>query len=198
MEAHEIEMYKEMVRQHRGTPGQIGAGSVESQQARFIVIRNVLDSMLGEAWNSMRLLDFGCGTGDLAVWLRAHSDFDPVSRYVGVDAIKENIDDARAKGDFDFRNELWDGDGRIANDDFDLIVFSGTMNTTRMVPRANMYQRLLEQATRIVVPPGRRPPGCRRRFPPRGARNRRRRSWRAWRRPWPRCSGRWIRDTWRC
>ena len=44
MEDHEVAMYKRMVREHRGTPRQVGAGSTQSQTVRFAVLIDVLDS----------------------------------------------------------------------------------------------------------------------------------------------------------
>ncbi len=151
MEAHEVELYRRMVREHRGTSRQIGAGSVESQEARFVVIRDVLDSMLGRRWLSMRLLDFGCGKGDLAAWLQRHCAYDCERNYVGIDAIAENIRDAHELGDFDFRVQLWDGTGPLLSEPADLIVFSGTMNTTRLELRLAMFRQLLQQAKVGVV-----------------------------------------------
>lgn len=143
MEEREIELYQRLARQFRGTPGQIGAGSRQSQEVRFEVMVQLLDGLLGKRWTRMRLLDFGCGKGDLAPFLIRHTDFDPAC-YIGLDAIPENIEDARRLGDYDFRLGIWDGRGRIVEEEIDLIVFSGALNTSRIERRQAMFRSMLD------------------------------------------------------
>lgn len=54
--------------------------------------------------------------------------------------------DARKLGDYDFRLSRWGGEGRIIDEQIDLIVFSGTFATTRIDRRMAMYRSLLAQA----------------------------------------------------
>jgi SAM-dependent methyltransferase len=150
MEDREVAFYKRLVREHRGTPGQVGARSVQSQVARFDVLVDVLDGMLGTRLAGLCILDLGCGKGDLAAYLH-HRGLLSSLRYVGVDAIEENIEDARSLGDYDFRVRRWNGQGPIVDQDVDLIVFSGTFATTTIDRRIVMYQSLLEQARVGVV-----------------------------------------------
>jgi 2-polyprenyl-3-methyl-5-hydroxy-6-metoxy-1,4-benzoquinol methylase len=90
MEDREVLLYNRLVQEHRGTSKQVGAGSEASQTARFVVILDV--SMLGEQLTGLSLLDFGCRKGDLAVYLERQGRLKNV-RYIGLDAIKENIED---------------------------------------------------------------------------------------------------------
>jgi SAM-dependent methyltransferase len=97
MEEHEVLFYKRLVREHRGTSRQVGAGSCQSQTIRFEVMIDVLDSLLGPAPGALSLLDFGCGKGDLASYLARRGRLDML-RYTGIDAIEENVEDARPLG----------------------------------------------------------------------------------------------------
>jgi SAM-dependent methyltransferase len=150
MEEHEVAFYSRLARENRGTPRQVGAGSAESQEARFRVMLDVLDSMLGPRLTGLSMLDFGCGKGDLAAFLARRGRLDGI-RYVGVDGIEENVADARQGVGGDFRLLRWDGEGRVVEDEIDLIVFSGAFATTRMDRRIAMYRSLLAQARVGVV-----------------------------------------------
>jgi SAM-dependent methyltransferase len=149
MQQHEIDFYRRLVREHRGTPRQVGAGSSASQSIRFDVMLEMLDSLLGPAAEARSLLDFGCGRGDLARHLERRGRLDGL-RYTGIDAIEENVADARAMG-YDARVLAWDGVGALAPERFDLIVFSGAFATTSMQRRIRLYRGLLEQARIGVV-----------------------------------------------
>ena len=151
MEQHEIELYQRLAREFRGTPGQIGAGSRQSQEVRFEVIVELLNGLLGERWTGLSLLDFGCGRGDLVPFLSSRTAFDPSNSYIGLDGIPENIQDARKLGDFDFRLGIWDGEGPIVDEEVDLIVFSGSLNACRLRRREGMFRRMLETARVGVV-----------------------------------------------
>jgi SAM-dependent methyltransferase len=151
MEDREVLFYNRLVQEHRGTSMQVGARSEASQTARFEVILDVLDSMLGEKLTGLSLLDFGCGKGDLAVYLERQGRLKTV-RYIGLDAIKENIEDALgAMPSCDFRLGTWNGDQNILDEPVDLIVFSGTLATTSHDRRIGMYASLLGQARVGVV-----------------------------------------------
>jgi SAM-dependent methyltransferase len=149
MEEHEVLFYKRLVREHRGTSRQVGAGSCQSQTIRFEVMIDVLDSLLGPAPGALSLLDFGCGKGVLASYLARRGRLDML-RYTGIDAIEENVEDARLLG-HEFRIARWDGEGPLAPEPFDVIVFSGAFATTSMERRLWLYRRLLEEARVGVV-----------------------------------------------
>ena len=150
MEEHEVEMYARLAREHRGTPLQVGAVSERSQEVRFQVILDVLDGMLGERLAGMSILDFGCGRGDLARYLERRGRLEGL-RYVGVDGIAENVEDARRATGGDFRLLRWNGEGRVVEDEVDLVVFSGAFGSTRMDRRIAMLRSLLAQARVGVV-----------------------------------------------
>lgn len=149
MEQHEVDYYKRLAREHRGTSRQVGAGSDESQTIRFDVMLQMLDALLGEAPGRLSLLDFGCGRGDLASYLERRDRLDAL-RYMGIDAVEENVADARALG-YDARVARWDGEGPLAPERFDVIVFSGAFATTTIARRTRIYRGLLEQARIGVV-----------------------------------------------
>jgi SAM-dependent methyltransferase len=150
MEEHEVAMYSRLARAHRGTPQQVGAGSERSQEVRFEVILELLDAMLGERLAGMSILDFGCGRGDLATFLDRRGRLDGL-RYIGVDGIAENVEDGRRATGGDFRLLRWNGEGRVVEDEIDLVVFSGAFATTRMDRRIAMLRSLLAQARVGVV-----------------------------------------------
>ena len=149
MEPHEVDFYQRLADEHRGTSRQVAAWSPASQALRYAVLMDVLDSMLGERLRGLRLLDFGCGRGDLAAWLADHGRMDDV-RYLGVDGIQANVDDARARG-LDVRLVRWDGRGTIVDEPVDVILFSGVFMTTAMDRRLAMLREMLEQARVGVV-----------------------------------------------
>ena len=150
MEDHEVAFYQGLARQHRGTSRQVGAWSEQSQTARFDVMFEVLDSLLGEGLAGLSILDFGCGKGDLVAYLDRHGRLDTL-RYIGIDGIEENVEDARRLGGYDFRLVRWNGVGRIVDEPVDVIVFSGTFATTCIDRRLAMYGSLLAQARVGVV-----------------------------------------------
>ena len=76
MEDHEVAFYQGLARQHRGTSRQVGAWSEQSQTARFDVMFDVLDSLLGEGLAGLSILDFGYGKGDLVAYLDRHGRLD--------------------------------------------------------------------------------------------------------------------------
>jgi hypothetical protein len=137
MEDHEVAFYQGLARQHRGTSRQVGAWSEQSQTARFDVMFDVLDSLL-------------CGKGDLVAYLDRHGRLDTL-RYIGIDGIEENVEDARRLGGYDFRLVRWNGVGRVVDEPVDVIVFSGTFATTCIDRRLAMYGSLLAQARVGVV-----------------------------------------------
>ena len=150
MQDHEIAFYQRLARQHRGTSRQVGAWSGQSQTARFAVMFDVLDSLLGDGLAGLSILDFGCGKGDLVAYLDRHGRLDTL-RYIGIDGIEENVEDARRLGGYDFRLVRWNGVGRVVDEPVDVIVFSGTFATTCIDRRLAMYGSLLAQARVGVV-----------------------------------------------
>ncbi len=122
MEPHEIAFYERLAREHRGTPRQVGAWSLQSQRKRFEVLLDVVDSMLGGRLPGLSILDLGCGKGDFAAYLVGIGRLATL-HYTGIDAVEANIEDARRLGPYDFRFMRWDGHTTLGDEPFDLIVF---------------------------------------------------------------------------
>lgn len=146
MEDHEIAYYETLLHRHRGSPAQVGASSRASQEQRFTILLELLAGMVGADLGGLRLLDFGCGRGDLAVFLDGWRRPDDRPLYVGVDGMAENVEDARRAGDYDVRLLRWNGEDRLVDEEVDLIVFSGAFATTPFERRRRMFRRLLELA----------------------------------------------------
>jgi len=145
MEANEISFYKKLVEQHRGTSMQIGC-SETGQEKRLIALISVLENMIGNKYKDLSILDFGCGKGDINKYLDC-------KRYIGIDAIEENIEDARAKYlDTDFRLLNWDGESDfLGGECVDIIIFSGAFATTNHLKKLQMFSKLLEMSNCGVV-----------------------------------------------
>src|SRR5215208_5249676 len=81
-----VARYQEAFRQHGRSEAAL-LWTKNKQAVRFAALcRNISDS-------PSTVLDFGCGLGDLGVWLR---DNRPAVSYLGADAVPEFIDDNRA------------------------------------------------------------------------------------------------------
>ncbi|MGI8425293.1 MAG: methyltransferase domain-containing protein [Actinomycetota bacterium] len=145
MEDHEVAFYQGLARQHRGTSRQLGAWSEQSQTARFDVMFEVRDSLLGEGLAGLSILDFGCGKGDLVAYLDRHGRLDTL-RYIGIDGTEKNVEDARRLGGYDFRLVQWNGVGRVVDEPVDVIVFSGTFRPRASIGGSRLYGSLLAQA----------------------------------------------------
>lgn len=152
MEKNEIQFYKNLIKHHRGTSKQVGYGSKESQSIRFRQINSmVYDVLKNDIIKKMKVLDFGCGKGDLY----KESVFCEIDNYIGIDAIQENIDDAKKlfpNGDFRLIN--YNGSEpliKILGFQPGLIVFSGCFATTKQERRDRIFMRLLESASIGVV-----------------------------------------------
>ncbi len=148
MDKPELSYYQRIAREHRGTTRQVGWGSEKSQGLRFAAIAHVLDGLLGERWRGLRVVDFGCGRGDLLTYLRTERGFR--GAYAGVDAIEESIADAKAAhtGDpaaaFVLRN--YDGAGPLVDEPFDIVLANGPFGITPAAVRDRLVPALLSQA----------------------------------------------------
>ncbi len=141
MERQEIQFYKHKVNQYRGTPGQVGYGSTASQMTRLEMLVELLPV------GKFSILDFGCGCG--AFYGVARSYGIDVSRYIGIDAIEENIEDACSEfPEGDFRLLNWGDDcmpaDTLTKESIDLVVFSGPFATTAPDVRSRYLKDFLE------------------------------------------------------
>ena len=151
MRDEEVAYYEDLVRQHRGTPAQVGAGSKRSQEQRFEVMEELWMAMVGPSARNARLLDFGCGKGDLAAFLAERQGYDVARNYIGIDGVEANIEDARALGPYDFRHQRWDGHSPLVAEPVDLILFSGALATATELDKLRFLGRMLEQARVGVI-----------------------------------------------
>ena len=125
---------------------QIGC-SETGQEKRFIALVSVIDSMVDDRiCKDLSILDFGCGKGDFKKNLYC-------KKYIGIDAIEENIEDAKANySNTDFRLLNWNGeDDLLPDENIDLIIFSGAFATTNHDKKLKMFSKLLERANYGVV-----------------------------------------------
>ncbi len=146
MEAGEINFYKKLVQEHRGTSMQIGC-SETGQYKRFMALISVIKNMIGDKYKELSILDFGCGKGDIRKYLECE-------KYIGVDAIEENIQDANEQYPYsDFRLLNWNGEDDLLPEvgEIDLIIFSGAFATTNNDKKIKMFSKLLERANYGVV-----------------------------------------------
>lgn len=117
-----------IVHYHRHRIASFGAGQVRalgwraetSQQRRFATISGAADCA------HARVLDLGCGHGDLKPWLDAR--FDGVF-YVGVDQVPEFIDEARRRHGHCPRSAFYCADfGSVALPESDVVVACGALS----------------------------------------------------------------------
>jgi SAM-dependent methyltransferase len=127
-------------------------GSREAQRARF----RVMVDLAGIAGG--RILDVGCGAGDLAAALL--EDEVPFASYLGIDALPEMIDAAKARGlarcRFEARDVLADAaaltDAAAALGGApDFVCLSGTLNTMDDRTARDLVRRSFDVAAQAVV-----------------------------------------------
>lgn len=156
MEEQEIQFYKKLAEENRGTPRQIGYGSAESQNMRFLQMFEVLYELMksnARDLSNPTFLDFGCGKADLYFFLeKAFDNF----TYIGVDAIVENVEDAKqAVPDSTIKLINWEGDGPILDEEadqtIDFVLFSGPFATTRPSLRNKILTQLIGRANIGIV-----------------------------------------------
>lgn len=105
--------------------------SRESQEKRFEILAQIADL------NGSHILDFGCGTGHLAAYLRYRG---LKFSYTGIDIVKEFFDIARAKNPGCRFGALED----FAHEKFDYVFISGVFNNKRKGNR-KFYQESLRK-----------------------------------------------------
>lgn len=148
MKESEIEFYNKKVKNFRGTPAQVGYGSLQSQHIRFHYIRHELFKFIKDTERKCSVLDFGCGTGYFYDQMK-HFEY---INYTGIDAIKENIDDAIA-GDITRTNKFKhiNADETFPYENYDFIVFSGPFSTTEPSEKIKLYETFLQKAKIGVI-----------------------------------------------
>lgn len=112
------EHYKELLNQFGDSAESAQYSSRESQERRFEILSQIADL------NGSNIIDFGCGTGHLATYLKAKGT---VFNYTGVDVVEEFFDIARKKNP-DSRFGLL---GDFEREKFDYVFISGVFNNKR-------------------------------------------------------------------
>ena len=144
--------YEQAVKRHGPSFSATLWASRESQQARFRVIADLIDL------RGATIADIGCATGDLASYLAERSI--PYHHYIGLDALPELLDEARARNlphtDFilsDFVSEADSIFPRLAGATAppDVIVFSGSLNTLEQPHAISVLERAWPAATRALI-----------------------------------------------
>lgn len=123
--------YRDLVQQHGDTVEAAQYSSRESQEKRFEVLCEIADL------NNSKILDFGCGTGHLASYLKVLG----VSvDYTGVDIVEEFFDYGRQKHPEHRFGKMEDFD----DEQFDYAFVSGVFNN-KMSRNKEFYQQVLKQ-----------------------------------------------------
>ena len=148
MNDSEFKFYKNLAKLNRGTTRQIGYGSLSSQWVRFEVLFKAIQDICGTI--PSRILDFGCGRGDLLKYLHSKSCDVARIKYIGIDAIEENIADAKTAWPNN-RFDLFNYDGASELPNTDIAMFSGCFSTTPLEDIKKIYTRLIEAADIGVV-----------------------------------------------
>lgn len=132
--------YGSLVRRHGDAPESAQYADRETQERRMAVLCEI-----GVGKHS-RVLDFGCGTGQLLSYLQRSLDFE--GEYVGYDISPDAIALARSihpSGRFEVRNILQEP----ADEKFDYVLLSGVFNNLISDNRAffeAISRRLMRQA----------------------------------------------------
>lgn len=121
---HYLQPYLEAVRQHGAGFEATLWGNPEAQRLRF----EVMVALAG--FDDCVVLDLGCGRGDFAGFLHEHQV--PFRQYIGIDAMPEMVEQARAidrpRCVFEVSNVI-DQLDVLGRWDADFVAISGTLNT---------------------------------------------------------------------
>jgi len=119
-----LKPYRQAVSQHGASFEATLWGSREAQGIRF----DVMIDFAG--FEQSVVVDVGCGRGDMAVRLLERGV--PFAEYIGIDALSEQIEEARARGLERCRFEVGDvlaDPAALSVGHPDFLCFSGTLNT---------------------------------------------------------------------
>lgn len=146
MDEKELEFYKKVATENRGTVAQVG-GSERSQAARHAAI---VDAMRFFG-SDLRILDLGCGTGTLykALVAAGHTP----KAYIGLEAIQESVDDANASighlPGVSISLSNWTPGDPLP--EYDVAVICGAFSTTPPEVRQRVFVELANGSTKGIV-----------------------------------------------
>ncbi|MBU0620450.1 MAG: class I SAM-dependent methyltransferase [Gammaproteobacteria bacterium] len=110
--------YKDLLLKYGDSAESAQYSSRESQERRFEILAQISDL------NNTNILDFGCGSGHLATYLKSRN---MKFSYTGVDVVEEFFDVARAKNPGDRFGLLQE----FTQEKFDFVFVSGVFNNKR-------------------------------------------------------------------
>lgn len=112
------DFFEDTLTQGEGDAEKVGWSSAVGQQARFEALLECLNP--ADYGSNLRLLDVGCGMGDLYAWLKATGR---EVNYTGVDIAQGMVDEARRRHP---GGRFVQGDATGVDGEFDVIICSGT------------------------------------------------------------------------
>jgi hypothetical protein len=154
MNHKEIAFYEKLAAENRGTTRQVGWGSEYTQGLRFQVLCEVGSHLFtDEQRKSARIVDLGCGRGDLVAFLRK-AGFS--GHYLGIDGVSANVEDgikAYADATTEFKLMNWDGVSSLEKvwGPVDIFFVSGAFGATEPARRNRFLMRMLTEHARLGV-----------------------------------------------
>ena len=122
--------YRELLATHGDSPQAVQYSSLESQERRFDILAEIGNL------NGCRILDFGCGTGQLNEYLIRKGI---IVQYSGVDIVDEFLTLCRNKFPHSRYGKFEEFEGEM----FDYIMVSGVFNN-RMHDNVSFYQNTIK------------------------------------------------------
>lgn len=148
MDERELEIYQKLSIENRGTSRQVG-WSISGQTKRFEAIVKIMFDLV-PSWKEKKLLDFGCGRGDLLRFLTENYQFK--GSYYGIDGTPTNIEDAQTNlVNYNGKFELLNWNESISLIENDLVLINGAFGYTLPASRNKMFLTLLEQSNIGVI-----------------------------------------------
>ncbi|HOW58904.1 MAG TPA: class I SAM-dependent methyltransferase [Candidatus Omnitrophota bacterium] len=123
--------YKRLFETHGDTPQAVQYSDQITQERRFKVLTEIADL------NDMHILDFGCGTGHLATFLKAQ---DTRCSYTGVDLVQEMLDCGKKKHP---EHQFLKPEELSKGQQFDYAFISGVFNL-KTEDNRSFYQRIIK------------------------------------------------------
>lgn len=131
------EHYRTLLLKYGDSPEASQYSDRKTQEKRFEILVEIGDL------NDKRILDFGCGTGHLATYLKEQGIN---SIYTGVDIVNELFEIARQK----HPEHNFCSFSDISNQEFDYVIISGVFNN-KMDDNRSFYQQTIQQCFSLAL-----------------------------------------------